>query len=55
MENSHPRMLGRVADSSTQGLQFESSYVIGVTSKGELKSTALKAKDTVALGSYSQF
>ena len=48
MKNSHPRMLETVADSSTQGLQFESDCIIGETSEVKLKSTAVRAKETVA-------
>lgn len=42
MENSHPRMLGRVADSSTHGIQFESGCIICATFKVKLKSKESK-------------
>ena len=47
MKNSHPRMLETVADSSTQGLQFESNCIIGETSEVKLKSAAVRAKEIV--------
>lgn len=45
MENSHPSVLERVADSCIQGLQAKSSCVIWATAKVKLESVAQSKGD----------